>query len=149
MSAQPPTLIAIDRDDYYASRVGQTVEGRQFFVAQPFVPALGNEPGREFLTVYLFDKDGELLEARIDDLGTRAALNRDQARRLLEERMAELGPVKYGRTQVQPFAIERLGTTFGLIPRPPEEEGDSWWVDLQPGNYMAFHEPWDSGEFDT
>ncbi len=149
MSAQPPTLIAIDHDDYHASRVGHTGNGQQFFVAQPFIPADGAEAGREFLAIYLFDEDGKLVEARIDDLGIRAALNRDQARRLLEETMEELGPVEYGRIQVQPFAIERFGTTFGLIPRPPEDKGDSWWVELQPGNYMAFHEPWDSGEYDT
>jgi len=148
-SGQPPTLIAIDHDDYHASRVGHTVKGWQFFVAQPFIPAYGDEAGREFLAVYLFDKDGKFVDARIDDLGTRAALNRDSARRLLDEKMEELGPVEYGRIQVQPFAIERFGTTFGLIPRPPEDEGDSWWVELQPGNYMAFHEPWDSGEYDT
>jgi hypothetical protein len=114
-----------------------------------FIPAYGDEAGREFLAVYLFDKAGKLVEARIDDRGIRAALNRDQARRLLEEKIAAIGPVEYGRIQVQPFAIERCGTTFGLIPRPPEDEGDNWWVELQPGNYMAFHEPWDSGEYDT
>lgn len=51
--------------------------------------------------------------------------------------------------RVQPFAIERLGTTFGLVPRSPEDKDDSWWVEMHPGNYMAFHEPWDSGEYDT
>jgi hypothetical protein len=25
----------------------------------------------------------------------------------------------------------------------------NWWVEVQPGNYMAFHFPWDSGEYDT
>jgi len=24
-----------------------------------------------------------------------------------------------------------------------------WAVELQPGNYMAFFEPWDSGDYDT
>ena len=33
--------------------------------------------------------------------------------------------------------------------RAPESEDDGWWVELQPGNYMAFHEPRDSGEYDT
>jgi hypothetical protein len=76
-------------------------------------------------------------------------LNREKARQLLDKRMAELGQVEYGRIEVQPFAIERFATKFGLVPRAPEEAGESWWVELQPGNYMAFHEPWDSGEYDT
>jgi hypothetical protein len=149
MPAQPPILIAIDRDDYYANRVGRTKDGLQVFVTTPFVPALGDESGREFLAVYIFGPNGKLVEARIDDLGPRSALNRDQARQLLEQRMSELGPLDYGRIVVQPFVIERSGTTFGLVPRAPEGENDGWWVELQPGNYMAFHEPWDSGEYDT
>jgi hypothetical protein len=149
MPAQPPVLIAIDRDDYYANRVGRAKDGLQVFVTTPFVPAVGDESGREFLAVYIFDPNGKLVEARIDDLGPRSALNRDQARQLLEQRMSELGPLDYGRIVVQPFAIERSGTTFGLVPRAPEGENDGWWVELQPGNYMAFHEPWVSGEYDT
>lgn len=63
--------------------------------------------------------------------------------------VSELGPIVYCRIEVQPFAIERFETTFRLAPRPPEDEDDNWWVEMQPGNYMAFHEPWDSGEYDT
>ena len=63
----------------------------------------------------------------------------------------DLGRLEYGRIEVAPFEVERYGAKFGLIPRPPDdhEEDDSWWVEVQPGNYMAFHEPWDSGEYDT
>jgi|SRR5580658_375623 hypothetical protein len=149
MPVQPPVLIAIDHDDYHASRVGRTQDGLQVFVTNPFVPALGDEIGREFLAVYIFDPNGELTEARIDDLGPRSQWDRDRARQLLEQRMSELGPLDLARIVVQPFAIERFGTTFGLVPRAPEGENDGWWVELQPGNYMAFHEPWDSGEYDT
>ncbi|MEU3456907.1 hypothetical protein ABZ671_25400 [Micromonospora sp. NPDC006766] len=55
----------------------------------------------------------------------------------------------FGRIEVAPFAVERFGTTFGLIPQPPEDGDDFWWVELHPGNYMAFTAPWDSGEYDT
>jgi len=79
------TLIAIDHDDYHANRVGRTRDGVQVFVTTPFIPAYGSDIGREFLAVYLFDKSGELLEARIDDLGPSATLDKDQARRLLGE----------------------------------------------------------------
>jgi len=148
-AASAPSLIAIDHDDYHANRVGRTRDGVQVFVTTPFIPAYGSDIGREFLAVYLFDKSGELLEARIDDLGPRATLDKDQARRLLDQRLTELGPFQHARILVRPFTMKRFGTTFGLVPRPPENVGDSWWVELQPGNYMAFHEPWDSGEYDT
>lgn len=67
-------------------------------------------------------------------------------------RLAELGPVDRGRIEVRPFEVERFGVTFGLVLRPPEdpeEEEAGWWVEVEPGNYMAFYEPWDSGEYDT
>jgi hypothetical protein len=53
------------------------------------------------------------------------------------------------RIEIAPFTMDRFGTTFGLIPRPPEDDDNGWWVDVEPGNYMAFHEPWDSGDYDT
>jgi len=148
MSKQPK-IIAIDHDDYHASRVGQTPDGRQFFLTTPFIPAMGENAGREFIALYLFDKWGKFLEARIDDLGPRAGLDEQRARAVFEQRLAVLGPVEYCRIEVQPFQIERFDTTFGFIPRGPEDEDDGWWVEVEPGNYMAFHEPWDSGEYDT
>lgn len=85
------------------------------------------------------------------DLGPRAQLDSDRAAALAERRMAELGRVLFGRIELRPFQLERFGVTFGLVARPPEpeEDQDEWWVEVQPGNYMAFHAPWDSGEYDT
>jgi hypothetical protein len=149
MNSQPPTLIAIEHDDYLAEYIGRTSEDRQFFVTTPFIPALNNDPGREFLAVYLFDDNGKFLEAHIDDLGTRSHLDRHHARYLLAKKLDELEPFEYGRIHIQPFQVERFGTVFGLVARPPEDGQGAWWVEVVPGNYMAFHEPWDSGEYDT
>jgi hypothetical protein len=60
-----------------------------------------------------------------------------------------LGDVSYQRIAIVPFVIERFGTTFGLVLREPEDEDEVLSVELQPGNYMAFLEPWESGEYDT
>jgi hypothetical protein len=149
MPSQPPTLIAIDHDDYHAEYVGHTGNGRQFFITQAFIAAINGNPGREFLATYIFDQKGAFLEAIIDDLGTRKDLDKEYARYLLAKRLDDLEPFEYGRIEVQPFQVRRFGTVFGLIPRPPDEEGEGWWVILHPGDCMAFHEPWDSGEYDT
>jgi hypothetical protein len=143
----PPAKIRIAHDDYHASHIGRTAAGDQFFATTPFVPAIGN-PGREFVAVYLFHADGRFKEARIDYVGTRTALNSAAATQLFERRVAELGAVEFCDIEVAPFSIERFGVEFGLIPRPPEEEGDSWWVILMPGDYMAFSEPFE-GDYDT
>ena len=150
MPSAAPTKVAIDHDDYHAAHVGKLVDGRQFFATTPFVPAIGG-PGREFIAVYLFDRDGRLLEARIDDLGPRNGADFKRSEALFNQRIGELGPLTYGRIEVAPFEVNRWGERFGLIPRAPENasEDASWWVEVLPGNYMAFHEPWDSGEYDT
>jgi len=146
-----PERIPISHDDYHAKYVGRTHDGRLFFLTTPF--CMG---GPDFVALYLFDEDGDLLEARIDELGSRkdASLSgnmkqqdaRDQ--QLLAQRLAELGNVSFESIEVKPFAIERNGVTFGLIVQEPEDDEEPWSVIAEPGNYMAFFPPWD-GDYDT
>ncbi|MER7281944.1 hypothetical protein ABT369_46680 [Dactylosporangium sp. NPDC000244] len=149
----PPTRVAIDHDDYHAEFVGHTADGRQFFLTTPFRFASDDDPGEEFVALFLFDAAGTFLEAHIDSLGPRATLDRAHAQSVHDARLASLGPVTYGRIEVAPFSVDRFGTTFGLLLREDteftEDGGDPWWVELEPGNYMAFASPWDSGEYDT
>ncbi|MGV3661992.1 MAG: hypothetical protein ACO1TE_17540 [Prosthecobacter sp.] len=63
--------------------------------------------------------------------------------------MDELGAVQHERIEVRLFEIARFGAKFGLALRPPEDEDDDWAIEMQPGNYMAFFEPWYGGEYDT
>lgn len=149
MSNRPPGLIAIDHDDYHAEHVGRTADGRQFFLTTPFEPAIGGKAGCEFVALFLFDDAGELMEAKIESFGPRTSLDHAKRRELYEKWLSELGEVSFERIEVAPFSVERFGTIFGLVPRPPDEVSDDWWVELQPGNYMAFHQPWDSGEYYT
>src|SRR5688572_27122986 len=101
-----PSLIAIDHDDHHASHIGSLADGRQFFLTTPFVPASKADPGREFIAVFLFDRHGKFLEARIDDLGTRANMDKSRAQALFEQRLTELGEVEYERIEVAPFEVE-------------------------------------------
>jgi hypothetical protein len=103
---------------------------------------------------YVFDAQGTLVTAHVDDLGPRDELAIQRAQNVRAARLAELGPLTRCRIDIRPFAVEALGLTFGLIPRPPDDVEDAadfanWWVEAQPGNYMAFHSPWDTGEYDT
>jgi len=149
MNNLPPELIAIDHDDYHAKHVGRLPDGRQFFLTTPFEPAIAGRKGSEYVALFLFDHDGNLVDAQIDDFGPRDALDDEARRRCYDQRLQDLGEVTFGRIKIKPFAVQRFGTTFGLIPRVPEGEEDIGAVELQPGNYMAFFEPWDSGEYDT
>ena len=149
MSSRPPELIAINHDDYHAKYVGQLPDGRQFFLTTPFEPAVAGRHGSEYVALFVFDCEGKLIESKIDDFGSRDRLDHAARQSCCEERLQGLGEVTFGRIEIKPFAVQQFGTTFGLIPREPEVEEDIWAVELQPGNYMAFFEPWDSGEYDT
>ena len=149
MSESPPRKIAIDHDDYHAKFVGWTADGRQFILTMPFQPGTGLAPGREFIALYLFNREGDLLEAKVDDLGLRGMVDQVGAGQLHDQRLKELGDIRFGRVEVAPFTIRRFNIEFGLIVRMPEEDDDVWAVEMQPGNFMAFFAPWDSGEYDT
>lgn len=145
-----PKTFPINHDDYHARYVGRLADGRQFFLTTPFEPAIGNSPGGEFVALFLFAADGSLLEAKIDQLGPRKDL--DEARRdaVIQSHIDELAAAgsKFQRIKIAPFQTEQHGTTFGLIPRQPEDEEDELAIELHPGNAMAFFPPWE-GDYDT
>ncbi|MGV8840932.1 MAG: hypothetical protein ACWA6X_11580 [Bauldia sp.] len=145
--AMPPRKIAIDPDLYHAEFVGRTADGRQFFLTTPFEFArdASGTDGNEFVALYLFDPEGALVEARIDEFGPRATMDGERRRAVHDAWLAGLGDVSIERIEIAPFAVERFGTTFGFIPREPDFDA----VEVMPGNYMAFFAPWDSGEYDT
>lgn len=147
-SMEAPEWIAIEPDDYAAKYVGWTEAGEQFFLTNPFKPA-GPDEGCEYVALYRFDADGVLKGFEIVTLGPRATLDEARARGEHDRLLASLGSTDPQRIEVQPFGVEHDGTVFGLVLREPEDEGDVYAVEAQPGNYMAFFEPWDSGEYDT
>jgi hypothetical protein len=145
----PPALIAIEHDDYHAEYVGHLADGRQFFLTTPFIPGNGSHPGEEFVALYLFGQDGTLTDSTIDSFGPRQTMDHKARTDLRERRLRELGPVVFDRIEIAPFAIDRSGVSFGLIVREPEDGDDPWAVTAEPGDYMAFFAPWDSGVYDT
>ena len=139
-----PERITVPHDDYHAEYVGRTPDGRQFFLTTPFEPG-----GNEYVALFLWDANGEFLEAKIDNFGPRDSMDDVARRHAFDSRLAGLGEVEYEEISVAPFSVDRFGSEIGLVPRPPEDEDDLWAVELLPGNYMAFFEPWDSGDYDT
>ena len=149
MPTSAPVRIAIDRDDSHAEHIGITTDGRQFFITAPFVPAEIGIPGCEYIALYVFDKYGHLLDAVIESLGQRSAVSALTRISRREELIKGLGPVEGQRITIAPFKVKRFGVEFGLIAYPPEEGDDDWRVVAEPGEYMCFWPPWNSGEYDT
>ena len=149
MNPDSPSRIAIDHDDYHAEHVGRTTDGRQFILTNPFEPARNGNAGGEFNALYLFDSSGEFMSAEIEAFGPRATADSYAQRTAYLRLLDRLGPVTFQRIEVAPFEVERFGIKFGLIGRDCDDPDDVLAVEMQPGNYMAFFEPWDSGEYDT
>ena len=138
-----PKTFLIIHDDYHADRIGKLPDGTQFFVSETFVPARDEDGGGEYLSVFVWEADGRFREARIDNFGPRATMDKDLARSKHEERMNELAGAVFCDILVSPFSVQHDGAEFGFIPQ--EETGG---IELQPGNSMAFFPPWD-GYYDT
>lgn len=161
----PPEQLVIPHDDYHGKLVGKTRSNDQFFITTPFTWG-ADESGREFVALYLFDKEGKLKSATIDELGSRESLvgenaaqvlpgnmsqENDASKKIIEKHLMGLGEVSYEDITIIPFSYEKYGIKFGLIPDEEEdmdEDEDPFYVTLLPGDYMAFSEPWD-GEYDT
>jgi len=146
MNSDKPTIIAIDHDDYHAEHIGCKKDGTQFFLTTPFVP--GTE-GCEYIALFLFDSDGNLIDSKVDILGPRGSYDLDEKNQKYLARLESLGKVDYQRIEVKPFSIEVDGVEMGLIAVEPQDDDDIWTVDLEPGNFMSFCEPWDDGDYDT
>ena len=138
-----PQIVRIKRDNYQAKHVGRTAGGRQFFLTAPFVPL-----ERDFVALYLFDADGNLLEFRIDDLGAREEFNDERGREIVASRLEGLGEIAFGNIAIKPFSVERFGIEFGLILEAPTDDEGQWSATFEPGDYMAFYPPW-NGDYDT
>lgn len=149
MPKGPPKLVTINHDDYHAEHIGRTADGRQFFLTTPFVPADDDDPGREFIALYLFDEDGQFVQAQIKDLGTRDNLDEKLAQKKHRALLDSLGEVTFRRIRIAPFKVKRFGVEFGLIPQPPEEPDEDWCAIFMPGDVMCFWPPWNSGDYDT
>lgn len=149
MKKAAPGLIALEPDDSHAKHVGRTRNGQQFFLTTPFVAGTSKDSGCEYVALYVFDEKGKLIESKIDSFGPRASMNHQKRQDMIDLRLYELGKFTRERIMMQPFTVDHDGVKFGLVARPPEPGSKSWAVEVEPGNYMAFFEPWDSGVYDT
>lgn len=137
----PPELVTIEYDDYHAKYIGRTAAGVQFFSPPIFVPG-----GDEFVVLFLFNESGDLIESKIENFGGRSTYDVEKARALRAEWLAQLEPFQFQDIRVKPFFVEHSGELLGMIP----VKWDNYWgVHVLPGDVMAFHEPWDSGIYDT
>jgi hypothetical protein len=165
----PPEQLVIPHDEHHGRHVGHTADGDGFFITTPFTTGRRPADSREFVALYRFAPDGELRDAVIESVGSRAHLvgearaaelpgntapDNPITQAVIERLLGSLGPVQLESIVAKPFRLERYGLVFGLIPDVAQDvhPGDAFfepaYVTLLPGNYMAFMAPWD-GTYDT
>lgn len=146
-----PRKILVERiEDYHTHHIGKYENGNQFWGYATFVfterPIPKGEDWekyrREYIVLYLFDKEGNFKETKYKFAGTSDSLKFDTEEKI-ERMVSQLGKIEYCNIEIKPFEIEIDGFKFGLIPNEESE-----MIELQPSNTITFGEPWD-GEYWT
>ena len=142
----PPARITLVPDDYHVPYAGTAEDGRKFFLSQELFGG-----GSSYVGLYLWNADGTFDEVRVDAVERPRDVPPGQAvpagaDDLVEARLAELGDYSLEPIQVEPFLTKVGGETFGW--RVDDLDGD-YQINIEPGDFIAYYEPWDGLEYDT
>jgi hypothetical protein len=142
-----PSRIRILPDDHHVPVAGTLPDGRRCFVSEELFAG-----DQQFVAAFIWSEDGTFEELRVIGTARAASLPPGQAGPRadgaagLEDLVAELGGVELGPIDVQPFAVQADGVEFGFVPRSWDGE---WGVSVEPGDFIAYSEPWDGEDYDT
>lgn len=145
-----PERFTIVPDDYHVPYAGTAQDGRKFFLSDElFHPA---QPGVAYVGLFLWNADGSFDEVRVDEVLRGHDLPPGQAgtagaQGLLASRLADLGDYVLEPIEVEPFTQQVKGVTFGW--KLGQYEDGTFFISIEPGDFIAYYEPWDGVEYDT
>lgn len=141
-----PERFIIIPDDYHAEYAGRAEDGRLFFIATPFdAGTQGGNDGKEFIATFYWKADGSYDSMDVDAFGPRDTIDRDVYDAIMARHISNLGDYELTEISVAPFSDTAFDTEMGFIYTETDGYG---WVNLLPGDYIAFTPPWD-GMYDT
>ena len=146
----PPQRFRIVPDDYHVPYVGTAQDGRKFFLSEElFAPGPGR--GSSYVGLFLWKADGTFDEVRVDEVPRPQGVPVGQAapagaRRLVAQRLRELGDYTLEPIEVAPFTQEVGGVTFGWMLRRYD---GTYSLSIEPGDFIAYYAPWDGLDYDT
>jgi hypothetical protein len=145
-----PTRITIVPDDYHVPYAGTAADGRRFFASDELFAVTGPGVAEQYGAVFFWTAEGDFDEVIRDVTERSRGMPPGQAVPAigdgLASRLAELGDYVLEPIEVAPFSIEIDGVRFGFV---AEDHDGEWYVTVQPGNFIAYYEPWDGLEYDT
>ena len=148
-----PRRFRIVPDDYHVPWAGTAEDGRRFFLSEElFSTGTADRPGSAYVGLFLWRHDGTFDEVRVDAVrrprdvppGQAAAAGAD---RLVAARLAELGRYVLEPIEVEPFTTRVSGVTFGW--HSGWYDDGTCYLNVEPGNFIAYYAPWDGLDYDT
>lgn len=145
---QAPERFTIVPDDYHVPYAGTAEDGRKFFLSDElFQPG-----GSAYVGLFLWRADGTFDEVLVEEVSRPEGLPPGQAGRagakaLVNARLAELGDYVLEPIEVAPFTEKVKGVTFGW--KVGRHEDSSYYINIEPGNFIAYYAPWDGLGYDT
>ncbi|WP_250443645.1 hypothetical protein [Actinotalea sp. C106] len=145
---EAPTQFTIVPDDYHVPYAGTAEDGRKFFLSDElFVPGES-----AYVAVFLWQADGRFDEIRVDEVASPGGLPAGQASsagadNIVKTRLAELGDYVLEPIEVEPFTQQVDDVTFGW--KVDQYEDGTYYISIEPGDFIAYYEPWDGLEYDT
>lgn len=133
--------------DYHVPYAGTAQDGRKFFLSEELFDSHDSYVG-----LFLWKGDGTFDEVRVDKVARPRGLPPGQARRagaekLVRTRLAELGQYAVEPITVQPFVKKVDGVDFGW--HVGRYDDGSYYVNVEPGDFICYYAPWDGLDYDT
>jgi hypothetical protein len=145
-----PERFTIVPDDYHVPYAGTAEDGRRFYLSEElFAPG---RPGSAYVGLFLWHADGTFDEVRVDKVSRPGGLPAGQAgpagaSDLVDARLAELGDYVLEPIEVEPFLEKVDGVSFGW--KVGRYDDGTYYINIEPGDFIAYYEPWDGLEYDT
>ncbi|MFI8523969.1 hypothetical protein ACIGB8_05970 [Promicromonospora sukumoe] len=144
---QAPERFTIAPDDYHVPYAGTAEDGRKFFLSEELF-----DGDSAYVGVFLWNADGTFDEVQVDAVPRAEGLPPGQAgssgaEDLVEARLAELGEYVLEPIEVEPFTQDVDGVTFGW--NLDQYEDGTYFINVMPGDFIAYYEPWDGLGYDT
>jgi hypothetical protein len=141
-----PARFTIVPDDYHVPYAGTAEDGRKFFLSDELF-----DQSSAYVGLFLWKTDGTFDEVKVDKVARPAGLPPGQAgpanaEDLVASRLAELGKYVLEPIEVEPFTEKVDGVTFGWVVNQFDGE---YSINIEPGDFIAYYEPWDGLEYDT
>jgi hypothetical protein len=143
-----PERFTIAPDDYHVPYAGTAEDGRKFFLSEELF-----EPGgAAYVGLFLWKADGTFDEVVVEEVSRPRGLPPGQAGRagakaIVDARLNALGDYVLEPVEVEPFTKKIDGVTFGW--KVGQYDDGSYYINIEPGNFIAYYAPWDGLGYDT